>query len=52
MRFLFCACAISYILNDWSGIDIPKAVLFIIKSQNYDGAFGTNPNLESHGTVV
>ncbi|KAJ3321194.1 Geranylgeranyl transferase type-1 subunit beta [Boothiomyces sp. JEL0866] len=49
MRFLFCACAISYILNDWSGINIDLALDFIRKSQNYDGAFGCAPDNESHG---
>ncbi|KAJ3256255.1 Geranylgeranyl transferase type-1 subunit beta [Boothiomyces macroporosus] len=49
MRFLFCACAISYILNDWSGINIEKALNFIKQSQNYDGAFGCAPDNESHG---
>ncbi len=29
MRFVFCACAISYLLNDWSGIDLPAMVRFI-----------------------
>lgn len=32
MRFLFCACAISYILNDWSGIDVDMAFNYIQKS--------------------
>ena len=33
MRFLYCASVISYILNDWSGINIDKAIDFIKKSQ-------------------
>lgn len=32
MRFLFIAASISYILNDWSGMDIDKAVSFIKES--------------------
>jgi len=32
MRFVFCAAAISYILNDWSGIDVDRMVDFILKS--------------------
>lgn len=49
MRFLFCACAISYILGDWTGIDIKKAIEYISKSKNYDGGYGVGPAKESHG---
>lgn len=49
MRFLFCACAISAILNDWSGINQEKALSYIQKSQSFDGGFGTGPSRESHG---
>ncbi|XP_053972599.1 geranylgeranyl transferase type-1 subunit beta [Hylaeus anthracinus] len=49
MRFLYCACCISMILNDWSGIDKVKAIDYILKSISYDGAMGQGPGLESHG---
>ncbi|KAK3710399.1 hypothetical protein QZH41_012317 [Actinostola sp. cb2023] len=49
MRFLYCACCISYILNDWSGINMDKAVEYIVKSQSYDFGIAQGPNLESHG---
>lgn len=49
MRFLYCACCISTILNDWSGMDKAKAVDYILKSISYDGAMGQGPGLESHG---
>eukprot|EP00968_Pinguiococcus_pyrenoidosus_P012552 scaffold1102_cov256-Pinguiococcus_pyrenoidosus.AAC.47 len=26
MRFLYCACAISHVLDDWTAIDIDRAV--------------------------
>ena len=29
MRFIFCASCISYILNDWSGMNIEHAVKYI-----------------------
>jgi prenyltransferase beta subunit len=29
IRFIFCASAISYILNDWSGLDIEKTIGYI-----------------------
>lgn len=33
MRFIYCACCISYILDDWSGVNMDKAVEYILKSQ-------------------
>jgi len=48
MRFVFCAASISYILCDWSGIDVEKMVDFILKSISYDGGIGQGPELESH----
>ena len=33
MRFIYCACCISYILQDWSGIDQDKVVKYIKLSQ-------------------
>lgn len=32
MRFLYCACCVSAILDDWSGIDVPKATDYILRS--------------------
>ena len=32
MRFVYCASAICYILNDWSGIDVEKMIDFIKQS--------------------
>ena len=29
MRFVYCACAIAYILDDWSGIDLLAMKRFI-----------------------
>ena len=33
MRFVFCACCVCYMLNDWSAIDTQKTVEFIRRSQ-------------------
>ncbi|KAJ2999633.1 Geranylgeranyl transferase type-1 subunit beta [Globomyces sp. JEL0801] len=52
MRFLYCACTISYILNDWSAIDIKMALNFIKSCQNYDGAFGTCPSGSTYCAVA
>uniref|UniRef100_A0A8D8PUR5 Geranylgeranyl transferase type-1 subunit beta n=1 Tax=Cacopsylla melanoneura TaxID=428564 RepID=A0A8D8PUR5_9HEMI len=49
MRFVFCACAICFILNDWSGMDRACTIAFIMASLGFDGAFGQGPYLESHG---
>jgi geranylgeranyl transferase type-1 subunit beta len=49
MRFLYCACAISYMLDDWSGVDIPRAVQYIQNCKAYDGAIATVSNQEGHG---
>ncbi|KAI9146118.1 terpenoid cyclases/protein prenyltransferase alpha-alpha toroid [Paraphysoderma sedebokerense] len=49
MRFVFCAVAISFILNDFTGINLESCVKFIKESLSYDGAFGGFPNQESHG---
>lgn len=48
MRFVFCASTISYILNDWTGIDVEKMIDFILKSISYDGGIAQGPELESH----
>lgn len=29
MRFVYCACAISYMLDDWSGVDMPAVVRYV-----------------------
>lgn len=29
MRFVYCACAISYILDDWSGVDTAAMVRYV-----------------------
>ncbi|KAJ3126124.1 Geranylgeranyl transferase type-1 subunit beta, partial [Physocladia obscura] len=49
MRFLFAACAVSYILNDFRGIDKSRAIKYVLNSRSYDGGFAQSPGLESHG---
>eukprot|EP01116_Phalansterium_solitarium_P007163 TRINITY_DN19687_c0_g1_i1.p1 TRINITY_DN19687_c0_g1~~TRINITY_DN19687_c0_g1_i1.p1 ORF type:complete len:365 (+),score=39.11 TRINITY_DN19687_c0_g1_i1:65-1096(+) len=49
MRFVFCAAAVSHMLDDWSGIDVDRAVNYIVASQSYDGGIGQGPGQESHG---
>ncbi|EEY59744.1 geranylgeranyl transferase, putative [Phytophthora infestans T30-4] len=52
MRFVYCACAISYILEDWSGVDRVAMVRFINSCLNYDGGIGLSTGAESHGGAV
>ncbi|OAY38642.1 geranylgeranyl transferase type-1 subunit beta [Manihot esculenta] len=49
LRFIYCAAAICFMLEDWSGMDKEKAKEYIIKCQSYDGGFGMVPGSESHG---
>jgi geranylgeranyl transferase type-1 subunit beta len=63
MRFVYCACAIKYLLQaDESIFNVPKTLRFIMSSfvsegrklsiacvQNYDGGIGQAPCVESHG---
>ena len=49
LRFLYCACAISYMLQDWSGVNIPNAIEYIKSCRSYDGGIGLLPGQEGHG---
>jgi Prenyltransferase, beta subunit len=49
LRFVYCACAICYILGDWSGVDKDAMLQYIQSCRTYDGALSLVPNQESHG---
>ncbi|XP_071844987.1 geranylgeranyl transferase type-1 subunit beta-like [Apostichopus japonicus] len=49
MRFLYCACCISHIIQDWGGIDIERAIKFIHQSLAHDFGIGEVPGGEGHG---
>lgn len=49
LRFIYCAAAICFMLNNWSGMDREKAKEYILRCQSYDGGFGLVPGSESHG---
>ena len=49
LRFIYAACCIACLLEDWSGINKEKAVEFIERCQNSDYAYGFVPDGESHG---
>lgn len=48
-RFTFCAFAICYMLDDWTSIDIERALDFLDSCKSYDGAYGQGPHQESQG---
>ncbi|KAJ1971833.1 geranylgeranyl transferase type-1 subunit beta [Dimargaris verticillata] len=49
MRFVYCACAISYILDDWSGVNQDQVLAYIRACHCYDGGISQEPSQESHG---
>jgi len=49
MRFIYCACVISSMLEDWSGVDLDTTTEFILQCQAWDGAFGMQIGQEAHG---
>ncbi|XP_066977343.1 geranylgeranyl transferase type-1 subunit beta [Macrobrachium rosenbergii] len=49
MRFMYCAAAICYILQDFSAINLDTAKKYIINSMSYEGALGQGIYLEAHG---
>ena len=51
LRFLYCACAISHMLNDWSGMNTDRAVQYICDCRNpWDGSFAlVSGGQEGHG---
>ena len=49
LRFVYCACVVAFILNDWSGIDKDLCTSFILQCQTYEHAFGQIPGAEAHG---
>jgi geranylgeranyl transferase type-1 subunit beta len=49
LRFVYCACAVAYILNDWSGIDKDRCTNFILQCRTYEYSFGQIPDAEAHG---
>jgi len=52
MRFVYCACAISFMLNDWDGIDVDKTISYIRSCRTWDGSISLSPGLEGHGGSV
>jgi geranylgeranyl transferase type-1 subunit beta len=49
LRFLYCACAISHMMNDWSSVNQDLAVDFIKACRSFDGGIAVLPGQEGHG---
>ncbi|KAG1057785.1 hypothetical protein G6F43_000390 [Rhizopus delemar] len=49
VRFIYCASSISYILNDWSGLDLEKTLEHIVQLQSYEYGIAQCPKQEAHG---
>ena len=49
LRFLYCACVICHLLDDWSCLNKEKATDYIRSCRSYDGAFALLPHQEGHG---
>lgn len=48
-RFVYCAFAICTMIDDWSGIDVNRALDYLDSCRSYDGAFAQGARQESHG---
>ncbi|CAM9212397.1 unnamed protein product [Discosporangium mesarthrocarpum] len=49
LRFTYCACAVSSMLGDWSGVNRSTTVGYILNCFGFDGGCGLVPGGESHG---
>ena len=49
MRFVYCAAAISFLLNDFSGVDIAAVMHYVQCCVSYEGGIALSPQGEAHG---
>ncbi|KAG8998309.1 hypothetical protein FRB93_013784 [Tulasnella sp. JGI-2019a] len=49
VRLVYCAFILSSLLDDWSHIDVGKAVEFIKQCRTYEGGYGQTPGQEAQG---
>jgi len=52
LRFAYAACACSFMLGDWSGVDADACARFAGACRNADGGFGLVPGAETHGGAL
>lgn len=51
MRFIFCASCVSYMLNDWNGVNVDKAVNYIKESLVRYFVWGVSSVIHTDGTT-
>jgi geranylgeranyl transferase type-1 subunit beta len=51
VRFLYCACAISAILKDWSAVDKDRAVEYILQCLTYEGGIAVMPGKQNNNDL-
>ncbi|CAG0921908.1 unnamed protein product [Notodromas monacha] len=49
MRFVYCACCVCVLINDWSAMEPEKTKEFILNSLRFDGGIAQSPGNESQG---
>ncbi|KZT37366.1 terpenoid cyclases/Protein prenyltransferase [Sistotremastrum suecicum HHB10207 ss-3] len=49
VRMVYCAFAICTMLDDWSSIDIDKAITFVQHCRTYEGGYSQVPGQEAQG---
>lgn len=49
LRFIYCAVAVSHILNDFDGLNQDSIIKYIVNCVGFDGGIGQGRELESHG---
>lgn len=49
LRAIYCAFAISSMLNDWSGINLSRAIHYIRQCRTFQGGYGQTPFNEAQG---
>lgn len=49
VRLVYCAFIISSLLDDWSGLDVPRAIDFVRRCRSYEGGYGQTPGNEAQG---
>ncbi|CAM9845467.1 unnamed protein product [Ectocarpus sp. 12 AP-2014] len=47
VRFTYCACAVSTMLGNWSGVDRRKAAEYVERCYDFDGGIGMAPGREA-----
>ncbi|KAH9954015.1 terpenoid cyclases/protein prenyltransferase alpha-alpha toroid, partial [Lactifluus volemus] len=52
LRMTYCAFVVCALLNNWSCIDLPRALSYIQRYRTYEGGYGQTPLCESLGGLM